>query len=469
MSKSRTIWTLAITGTATFMAGLDNLVVTTALPSIKTDLGAGIEELEWTVNGYTLTYAVLLMLGAALGDRFGRRRIFTFGIVLFTAASAGAAIAPNTGALIAARAVQGIGAAALLPLSLTLLTAAVPPARRALALGVWGGINGLSIAVGPLVGGAIVEHGSWQWIFWLNVPIGIALLPLVRTKITESRGPNSRLDVTGTLLVSLGLLGIVYGLVSGEGDGWTSLPVAGSLLAGAAFTAAFVSWERRTAQPMLPLHFFKDRTVVAVNLSGLLMFAGVFGSIFLLTQFLQNVQGYSPLEAGVRTLPWTAMPVVVAPLTGIFSARIGSKPLVVAGLALLAAGLTWFALIVSPDVSYAAQVPALLLCGTGMALYFAPTANLLMGAVQPGEQGVASGANNAFRELGGVLGVAVLASVFSSYGGFTTPQVFVDGLVPALWVGAAATTLAAVFAVTLPRQRTKVVATADEPKVPVAV
>lgn len=467
---SRTVlWTFLASSFALFMASLDNLVVTTALPSIREDLDAGISELEWTVNAYTLSFAVLLMLGAALGDRFGRRRIFATGIGIFTVASAIAAIAPNSETLILARALQGAGAAAILPLSLTILTRAVAPEKRPMALGLWGGINGLAVALGPLVGGAVVEHGSWQWIFWLNVPLGLVLVPLTLREVDESHGPNSRLDLVGTVLVSLGLLGLVFGLVRGEGHGWSSVGVIAPMALGTALIAVFVGYERRAAQPMLPMTMFRNRAFTALTFSGLLMFAGVFGSIFLLTQYLQGVQGYSPLDAGLRILPWTMMPVVIAPLAGPLSARIGGRPLVVAGLALSAAGLAWFALTASTDVTYAQQIPALILSGLGMSLYFIPTASLLMSVVRTDQQGVASGANNALRELGGVLGVAVLASVFSSNGGFASPQSFVDGLVPALWVGVALAGVGSVAAALIPRARTESATEAPAPKVPVGV
>lgn len=445
------VWALLITGAASFMAALDNLVVTTALPAIRDDIGGGLEDLEWTVNAYTLTFAVLLMLGAALGDRFGRRRMFLAGTALFTAASAAAALAPGLGALVAARAAQGAGAALLMPLSLTLLSAATPAARRGTVFGVWGAIQGLAVALGPLIGGAVTEHISWQWIFWLNVPVGIALLPLTRLRIAESRGPNDRLDVTGTVLASLALFGIVLSLVRGNAQGWTSPQILLGFTVGGALLAGFVLYEQRAAQPMLPLRLFRSRAFSAVNGASLLMSLGMFGSIFLLTQFLQLIQGYSPLEAGLRMLPWTAMPMVVTPLAGILSDRIGGRVIVATGLFLMAVGLGWFALIVAPDVSYAAQIPAFVISGTGMAMFFAPVAALVMGAVRADEQGIASGANNALREIGGTLGVAVLASVFASQGGYGSPQRFTDGLVPALWVGVAAMVLATAAALLVPR------------------
>ncbi|RKN08152.1 DHA2 family efflux MFS transporter permease subunit [Streptomyces radicis] len=436
--RALVVWTLLITGAATFMASLDNLVVTTALPVIRDDLGGDLADLEWIVNGYTLPFACLLLLGAALGDRFGRRRIFGIGVALFTLSSAAAALAGSPGALIAARAAQGAGAAILLPLSLTLISAAVPPARRGAAFGIWGAVNGLAIASGPLVGGAITEHLTWQWIFWLNIPIGIALLPLVHSRLVESRGPNNRLDLIGAALASGGLFGIVLSIVRGHEHGWTSGPVLAGFAVGAVLLVAFVLWELRTPRPMLPMRFFRSRSFAAINVASLLMYLGMFGSIFLLTQFLQLIQGYSPMEAGLRMLPWTAMPMVVAPLAGALSDRVGGRPIVATGLALMAAGLGWFALLAEPDVSYASQVPAFVICGIGMAMFFAPTGAMVMGTVSPEEEGIASGVNNALREVGGALGVAVLASVFASQGGYETPRRFTDGLVPALWIGVAA-------------------------------
>ncbi|KOU85675.1 MULTISPECIES: DHA2 family efflux MFS transporter permease subunit [unclassified Streptomyces] len=446
------VWALVLTGVASFMAALDNLVVTTALPAIREDLGGGLEDLEWTVNAYTLTFAVLLMFGAALGDRFGRRRLFIAGLAVFTGASAAAALSPGIDALIAARAVQGVGAAVMMPLTLTLLTAAVPAARRGMALGIYGAVTGLAVASGPLIGGSLTEHISWQWIFWLNVPTGLALIPLARLRLAESTAPGARLDIPGTLLISGGLFGIVYALVNANAEGWTSAPVLTGLILGSALVAGFVHHGATHANPMLPMRLFRDRGFLGINLASLLMFLGMFGSIFLLSQFLQGVAGYSPTEAGLRMLPWTGMPMIVAPLAGILSDRIGGRPVVAAGLAFQALGLGWFAAILSTDVSYAAQLPPLVLSGIGMALYFAPAANVLMSTVRPADQGRASGANNALRELGGALGVAVLASVFSAQGGYESPQAFTDGTVPALWIGAAAVALAAALALLVPRR-----------------
>jgi EmrB/QacA subfamily drug resistance transporter len=318
-AKSRTIWTFVVTSVALFMAQLDNLVVTTALPVIRTDLHASLSSLEWTVNAYTLTFAVLLLTGAALGERFGRRRMLVAGLVVFTAGSAAAALAPSAEWLIAFRAIQGAGAAVVTPLTLTLLSAAVPVERRGMALGIWGAVAGLAIATGPVVGGAVVSGqvlgaGSWQAIFWLNVPLGLVLIPLARLRIDESRGQATRLDLPGVVLASGGLFGIVLGLVRANDFGWTSAYVLTALTVGAAAVLAFVAWERRAVEPMLPMRLFASRGFSATNLASLLMFFGMFGSIFLLAQFLQTVQHYSPLQAGLRTLPWTGMPIVVSPI-----------------------------------------------------------------------------------------------------------------------------------------------------------
>src|SRR5919108_1481292 len=332
--RTTTIWTIALTSLGLFMVSLDNLVVTTALPVIRRDLHATISQLEWTVNAYTLTFAVLLLTGAALGDRFGRRRLFVLGLLLFTGASAAAALSTSANALDVARAVQGIGGAIVTPLTLTILSAAVPRERRGLALGIWGGIGGLAIAIGPLVGGAIVDGISWHWIFWVNVPIGLLLAPLALARLEETRGADSAIDLPGLGLASVGLLGIVWGLVRGNAHGWTSAGIVAPIVVGALLVAAFVGWELRAPAPMLPMHFFRNRTFALTNVASLLMFFGMFGSIFLLAQFFQTVQHYSPLASGLRILPWTAMPIFIAPIAGALSDRIGGQRLMAAGLSL---------------------------------------------------------------------------------------------------------------------------------------
>jgi len=453
MQAPRTLWTFVITSLALFMVVLDNLVVSTALPVIRTDLDASLEDLEWTVNAYTLTFAVLLLTGAALGDRFGRRRVFAAGLGIFTLASAAAALAPSMDALIVARAVQGVGGAIVTPLTLTILSEAFPKEKRGVALGAWSGIAGLAVASGPLVGGAVVDGISWQWIFWLNVPIGILLAPLAFGLLRESYGPGGRLDLRGLTLASVGLLGLVWALVNGNGDGWTSPQIVAALTLGAILMVGFVVWELRAAAPMLPMRFFRDRAFAAANAASLLMYFGMFGSIFLLAQFLQTVQGHSPLGAGLRVLPWTAMPMIVAPIAGALSDRIGGRPLMAGGLALQATGLAWLAAVSTPTVPYTELVIPFILSGTGMAMFFAPVANVVLSSVRPEEEGQASGANNTIREVGGVFGVAVLASVFSHYGGYASPETFVDGLSPAIWVGAVVVAAGAVISLAIPRLR----------------
>jgi EmrB/QacA subfamily drug resistance transporter len=443
-------WTLAIVSIGLFMVVLDNLVVNVALPSIHRDLGASIQALEWTVSAYVLAYAVCLLSGAALGDRFGRKRIFIVGTALFTVASAGAAMAPTSGLLIGARAAQGLGAAIATPLTLTLLAEAFPANRRGLALGIWSGISGIAVALGPLVGGAVIQLSSWHWIFWINVPIGAVLVPLAVARLTESYGASRRLDLPGLALASTGLFGIVYGLVRSQAQGWTSPEIVFALAAGALLVAAFIAYELRAREPMLPMSFFANRGFAVTNVVSLAMYFGMFGSIFFLSQFLQNVLHDTPLQAGIKLLVWTGATMVVAPISGFFSERYGSRPFLAAGLALQAIALGWLATLTAVDQTYASMIVPFVLAGSGMALVFAPAANAVLSSVRAEQAGQASGATNAIRELGGVLGIAVLATVFTNNGGYGSPQAFVSGLVPAMWVGAAVLAAGALVAVALP-------------------
>ena len=455
-AKARTMWTFAITSVAVFMATLDNLVVTTALPVIRKDLHATVESLEWTVNAYTLTFAVLLLTGAALGDRFGRRRMLAVGLGIFTVSSAAAALAPSAGALIAARAAQGVGGAIITPLTLTILSAGVPANRRGAFIGAWSGIAGLAVAFGPLVGGAVVSGISWHWIFWLNVPIGVALIPLALTRLQETHGAATKLDLPGLGLVSAGLLGIVWGLVRGNSQGWASTEIVTVLAAGTVVLALFIVWELRAKEPMLPMRFFRNRVFALANVASLLMFFGMFGSIFLLSQFFQSIQGYSPLGSGLRILPWTIMPMFVAPIAGALSDRIGGHRLMGVGLTLQAGGLASLAAISTPTTPYWQLVGPFMVSGIGMAMFWAPVSNVVLSAVKPEEEGQASGANNAIRELGGVFGIAVLASVFSAYGGYRSPDTFVNGMNAAVWIGASVVALGAVAAFAIGKSRVRV-------------
>src|SRR4051794_564399 len=297
-------WILIVAALAAFMTALDTLVVSTALSTIRHDLGASVEQLEWTVNAYNLSFAAFLMTAAALGDRFGRRRLFVFGIGLFVAASAACALAPSIGALIAARAVQGAGAAIVTTLALALVGAAFPPERRGAALGIFFAVNGLAVAGGPLVGGAVTQGIAWQWIFWLNVPIGLALIPLALARIPESRGPDSGVDPPRLALVSGGVLGVVWALVRANGAGWASTEILAALVGGLGLLGAFVAWERRAPAPMLPMGFFRSRAFSAGNAAVFCAVGGLFGAVFFMSQFLQAGLGYGPLAAGLRVLPW---------------------------------------------------------------------------------------------------------------------------------------------------------------------
>jgi EmrB/QacA subfamily drug resistance transporter len=449
-NTARRGWTLAIVSIGLFMMVLDNLVVNVALPSIRRDLGASIQTLEWTVNAYVLAYAVLLLTGAALGDRLGRKRMFIVGTAVFTASSAAAALSPTIGFLIAARAAQGVGAAIVTPLTLTLLAEAFPPAQRGLALGVWSAISGVGVALGPLVGGALTQAASWHWIFWVNVPIGIALIPLAASRLVESRGAVKRLDLPGLAFVSSGLFGIVYGLVRSQSLGWSAPEVVIALAGGTALILAFIAQELRTSEPMLPMQFFANRGFAVTNAISLAMYFGMFGSIFFLAQFLQNVLHNTPLQAGVKLLAWTGAVLVVSPAAGFLSERYGSRLFMAAGLGLQAVALGWMASLASVNETYASLVIPFVLAGTGMALVFAPSANAVLASVRTAETGQASGATNAIRELGGVLGIAVLATVFTSHGSYASPAAYVAGLTPAMWVGAAVLAAGALLALALP-------------------
>jgi EmrB/QacA subfamily drug resistance transporter len=429
------IWTFLVSGIAVFMVSMDNLIVTNALPVIRQSLNTGLEGLEWTVNAYTLTFAVFLLTGAALGDRFGRRRMMAIGLTVFTIASAAAALAPSIGVLIAARAVQGVGGAMVMPLTLTLLASVVPPERRGVAFGVWGAMSGLGVALGPVIGGAVTDGFSWQWIFWINVPIGIVLLPVIAL-VRESRGGAGRLDPIGVALITTGLFGIVFGLVRGNGHGWSSGQVLASLIGGAVLTLAFVAWQARAKAPMVPLDLFRDRGFTVTNLVSLVMAFGMFGAVFLGAQFLQTVQGYTPLQAGIRSLPWTAVPAIAAPLSGILSDRFGARRIISAALVLQAIGIGWIAVQSTVDLPYSRLVAPFVLAGLGMGLFFAPMARLTLGFASRELEGVASGTSNALRQLGTVLGIAVLGSIFSAYGSYANAGEFVTGMSAAMKVGA---------------------------------
>jgi len=447
--NSKQKWILILAALAAFMTALDTLVVTTALSTIKRDLGASVEGLEWTVNAYNLSFAVLLMTAAALGDRFGRRRVFAAGIGLFVLASAACAVAPSVGALIAARAVQGAGAAAVTTLALALVGAAFPPEKRGGALGIFFAVNGLAVAGGPLVGGAITQGIAWQWIFWLNVPIGLALIPLALRRIPESHGPDVALDLPGLALVSGGVLGLVWGLVRGNDAGWAS-EVLGAFAAAVVLLGAFVAFELCTRAPMLPMRFFRSRAFSAGNAAIFCAVGGLFCAVFFMAQFLQAGLGYDPLGAGLRMLPWTATLFFVAPVAGKLVDRFGERPFLIVGPLLQAVGFGWIALVAEAGMSYSTLIPPLIVAGVGISMTFPAAQNSVVSSVPEEAIGKAAGTNSTMRELGGVLGIAIGVAAFAGAGGYATPAAFSDGFVAAITVAAALSVAAALCGVALP-------------------
>jgi EmrB/QacA subfamily drug resistance transporter len=446
-------WTIVIAGLGIFMTALDNMVVTTALPVLRTSLHAGLSSLEWTVNAYLLSFACTLLTGAALGDRFGRRRMFTVGIALFSAASAAAALSPSVGALIGARVAQGAGAAIAFPLTLTLISEAFPVEKRGAAIGMWGAIAGLAVAFGPVIGGAIVDGINWHWIFWVNVPVGVCLVALAPSRLEESFGPRPRIDIIGVTLAAAGSLGITWALVRANIVSWGSGEVVGTMTIGVILIAVFLLWESRAPSPMIPLELFRRRGFTTANLVSFFMYAGLFGALFLMTQLLQFAQGHSPLVAGLLLLPWTATAGIVSPIAGALADRYGNRPFMTVGLGLQVVGLGWIAAVATPDVSYQQLGLALEVAGIGIGLVFPTVANAVLASVPLAEAGVASGTNSSLRQLGGVLGVAVLAAVFARHGVYGSPHVFVDGFRPALWVASSLSALGVVAAALSPGRR----------------
>lgn len=444
-----------------FMATLDNLVMTNALPVLHLEMGASVEELQWFVNAYTLAFAGAILVASALGDRFGRRTVFAWGVALFGLGSLFAALSTDPGQLIAARAVQGLGAAAVMPLSLALLTGAVPAARRPLAIGIWGGVSGLGVAVGPLVGGAIMEGWTWQAIFWINIPVAIVAIPLALLVLRNDFGERARIDIPGALLAASGMLALVHAVVRGNDDGWDSAGVIIELAVGTVLLVAFVFWQMRAKAPLVPLRLFRDRSFSITNVIGFAFSFGTFGSVFILIQYLQVVQGSTPLEAAVQTTPWTLAPMFVAPLTGMIAPRVGTRVLLVPGLLLQAVALAWIAQITAPDLAYANLVAPFILAGVGMGLVFAPSATALLATLGLVDHAKASGVNSTVRELGVALGTAVMTAIFVGAGGQLTPDLYVDAAKPAVFTGAAVLIAATVIALWLPSGRSAAPAAVD--------
>ena len=449
-------WTFAIASIAWFIVALDRLVVATALPAIRLDLGASQADLEWTINAYTLSFATLLLTGAALGDRFGRRRMFAIGISAFTLGSAGAALAPSIGALIAARAVQGVGGALFVPLALPMLAAVTPAARRGAVLGCWGAIGGLGAALGPLVGGVLAGGGSgvlgWRAIFWLNVPFGAALVLLIRRRLVDERRNRQRLDLVGAVLGSVSLFAVVWGLIDGSTGTWDARAPL-SLTGGVLGFAMFLRWESRAAAPMLPLRLFRVRVFALVSLATLLMYAPLFGELFLITQLLQVGLGLTPSASGLHLLPMAVTPMLVVPIGGLLTDRLGGRPLMISGVAMVAVAFGWLAAVVRPGVPYPQLVPALVLAGAGSALFFAPVAHATMSSVAAELHGKAAGVTNTIRELAVVFGIAAFGAIFARAGGYDSATRFVAGFGPAAWAAAGVAGTGVLAAAALPRMR----------------
>lgn len=433
-----------------FMASLDSLVMTFALPAIREDLGASVAELQWFINAYTIAFAAAMLPLAALGDRVGRHRVFFLGILAFTIASAGAAVSTTPEWLIAARALQGLAAAAIVPLSLTIVAAAAPPRIRPIAIGVWGGVNGLGIAVGPIIGGAVVEGFAWPAIFWLNLPIGIIALLLVPLGVPASWGRKLPFDALGAGLAIAFILPLIWAIIEGEHRGWGSAVVTGAFITAGLALAGFLFREHRSAAAFLPLGFFRERAFTLATVSGLLFSAGVFGAIFLLSQFLQVSMGYGALEAGLRAAPWTLAPLIVAPVSGFIIRRSGVRAVIVAGLLLQALALGWIVSVTGASTEYGRVVPPMLLAGIGMGLTVAPLANAVLMGRGAREHGVAASVSSTIRQLGMAIGIALVTALFMRHGAYAPGQPFIDGMHPALLLCAGMTVLAAIAAMGLP-------------------
>jgi EmrB/QacA subfamily drug resistance transporter len=452
-ATSAQVWVLALTSLASFMVILDMLVVATALTAIRHHLGASLGDLEWTVNAYSLSFAVLLMTAAALGDRLGRRRVFAAGLALFAVSSAACALAPNVGALIAARTVQGVGAAAIMPMALALLNGALPPARRGWAIGIFGSVTALAVVLGPVLGGAVTQGLGWRWIFWLNLPIALVAIPLVLTRMRESFGPGGKVDVLGLVLVTVAALGLVWALVRGNAVGWGSAETVGTLAAGAVAAVAFTVWQGRARAPMLPMRLFRSRAFSAGNTAIFFLNASLTGAIFLMPQFQQVVNGQAPLGAGLRLLPWGIIPLLFAPRAGALADRIGERPLAVTGLALHAAGMAWIAAVAAPGASYLVLLPPICLSGLGVTLAIPAVTKSATSTVPPADIGTASGAYATMRQLGGVFGVAIIAAAFAATGSYAAPQAFTNGFVTAFAAAAVIAAAGALAATVLPAHK----------------
>ena len=450
-SSAGPVLSVLLTSVAYFMVTLDALVVVTALPAIHRGLGGGVSTLQWTVSAYTITFGAGILTAAALGDRWGRRRVYVAGLILFTAASAACALAPTAALLIACRAVQGLGAAAVLPLGLTLLTQSFPTERRGAVVGIWGGIAGLAVACGPLVGGALTQELDWHWVFWVNVPIGVGAALGARFRLPESWGPRARLDVPALALVSSGIAVLIWGLVQGGQRGWGSTENVAGLTVGAVLLVAFVLREGRADEPMIPLGLFRRRTFSSAVATQFLMSASIFSAAFLISQFFQFALGDTPLGTGLRFLPWTATPLLVAPLAGALSDRVGARTLVVPGLVLQAVGFLWIVGLAGTASGYGRYILPFVIAGTGISMALPCVTAAGLNAVPPALLGKASGTLNTLQQFGAVVGIAVVTAVFAASGSLAGPSSVTRGFRPSLTVAAVLSLAGASVAVGLGR------------------
>jgi EmrB/QacA subfamily drug resistance transporter len=441
--ENRRWWTLAALSFALFMIMLDNTVVNVALPAIQRDLGIGVSELEWIVTGYALSFAVLMLTGGKLADMLGRRLIFLAGLVVFTVSSLLCGLAGNPELLIGARVVQGVGAAFMLPATLSIITATFPPKERGAALGIWAGVSALALAIGPLVGGLITEHIGWNWIFYVNVPVGVVGVVAGRLIIPESRDTSNeqRLDLPGLLTSGIALFALVYALIEANNRGWTSPLILGLFVLAAVSGTAFVLLELHQRLPMFDVTLFRNPTFAGANTVALLVSLAMFGVFFFISLFMQNVLGYSAVRAGAAFLPMTLLIILVAPFAGRASDRLGSRWLMTAGMTLVGCCLLVFAQ-VQTDSSYVALLPAMLLGGVGMATTMTPMTAAALSSVPVDKAGVGSGMLNTFRQVGGALGIAVMGAILASgtnsalASGASKVEAFMNGLHHALYIAA---------------------------------
>jgi EmrB/QacA subfamily drug resistance transporter len=423
---NRRWWTLGAMCFALFMVMLDNTVVNVALPSIQKDLGSSISGLEWTVNAYTLSFAVLLVTGGRLGDIFGRRRMFLFGVVVFGLSSAFIGFSQSDAWLVGGRAAQGIGAAFMMPATLSIISNAFPPHERGKAIGTWAGVSAMALAIGPVVGGFLVENVSWQSIFFLNVPVAIVAVFVTVAAARESRDETSthQVDIPGVLTISVALGALVLALVEGNAWGWASPSILALLVASVAAMVAFAYIETHSPEPMVDFTFFRSKSFLGANIVAFVVSFAMLAMFFFLALYMQNIKGYSPLQAGVRFLPSTAVIIVVGPIAGRLTDRIGPRPLMTLGLLTVAAAMFWQGHL-TPDTSYGFLVGAFVLMGLGMGLVMSPMSTAAMNAVEHTKAGVASGILSMSRMVGGTFGVAAMGALVSGLG-----KTRIDDLLP---------------------------------------